>query len=124
MLVPATTGFGVPLLVTVRSQASVTVVVVVVLLLAAVGSLVADETEEVAVIVVAATVGATFTTTIMSAAEPAARLLESVQVTEVVVTQVQPAGADTETNVVLAGMASVKLAVAAAAGPLLVTVCV
>jgi hypothetical protein len=124
MLLPAVIGFGVPLLVTVRSHASVTLVVVVVLLFVAVGSLVVDETEEVAVIVVAATVGATLTTTMIFPAEPAARGLESTQVTEVVVVQVQPTGADTETNVVLAGIASMKVAAVAAAGPLLVTVCV
>ena len=86
------------------------------------GSVVPEaETEEFAVIVVAATVGARFTTTMMSADAPAATL-GLVQVTEAV--HVQPAGAETDTKVVLAGIASVKLAVDAAAGPLFVTVCV
>ena len=57
----------------------------------------------------------------MLADVPAVRL-GLVQVTDVVVTQVQPAGAETETKVVLVGMASVKLAPEAAAGPLFVMV--
>ena len=128
MLLPAATGFGVPLFVTVRSQAVVTVVVTVVLLFAALGSLVAEETVEFAVMVPAAIFGATFTTTMMSAEAPDARL-GSVQLTFPVaptagVVQDHPAGMETETNVVLAGVASVKLTVDAAAGPLFVTVCV
>ena len=122
MLLPAATGFGVPLLVTVRSQAVVTVVVTVVLLFAGLGSL-AEETEEFAVIVSAGTVGATLTTTMISTVAPAARL-GMVQVTEAVTVHVHPAGGATETKVVLAGIGSVKLTVDAAAGPLFVTVCV
>jgi prephenate dehydrogenase len=99
-----------------------------VLLLAEVGSIVVAVTEELAVIVPAATAGATLTTTIMSAEVPAASD-GSVQFTVPVpptagVVQVQPAGARTDWNVVLVGVASVKLAPAAAAGPLFVTVCV
>jgi prephenate dehydrogenase len=99
-----------------------------VLLLAEVGSVVVAVTEELAVIVPAATEGATFTTTIMPAEVPAASA-GSVQFTVPVpptagVVQVQPAGARTDWNVVLVGVASVKLAPAAAAGPLFVTVCV
>jgi hypothetical protein len=123
ILAPAATGLGTPLFVTAKSQTTMTVVVTVVLLLAELGSLVAEETDEFAVIVPAATVEATFTTITMSADVPAARL-GLVQVTEVVVVQVQPAGAETDTNVVFVGIASVKLTVVAAAGPLLVTVCV
>jgi hypothetical protein len=52
--------------------------------------------------------------------EPAATL-GLVQLTP---TQVHPAGATIETNVVLAGVASVKVAVVAAADPVLVTTCV
>src|ERR1700716_854397 len=102
MLLPAATGFGLPLLVTVRSQAVVTVVVTVVLLLAALGSL-AEEPEEFAVIVSAGTVGATLTTTIIAAVAPTARL-GMVQVTEAVTVHVHPAGGATETNGVLAGI--------------------
>ena len=73
-------------------------------------------------------VDATFTAMIMSAEAPDARLA-SVQFTFPVaptagVVQVQPAGTDTEANVVFGGVASVKLTAEAAAGPLLVTVCV
>jgi hypothetical protein len=74
-----------------------TVVTTVVLLLAAVGSLVLAVTDEFAVIEAATTGGAV---------------------------QDHPAGGDTDWNVVFAGVASVKLTLAADAGPLLVTVCV
>src|ERR1022692_4776148 len=121
MLLPAATGLGAPALVTVRSHLSTIVVLTVVLLLAAVGSAVVDGTEELAVMVPAAMVGATFTTTRMSAEALAGRV-GSLQVTEVVVTQDHPTGAETETKVVLAGIASVKLTADAAPGPLLVTV--
>jgi hypothetical protein len=127
-LLPAATGFGLPLFVTVRSQAVVTVVVTVVLLLAEFGSLVAADTDEFAVIVPAATDGATFTTTTMSTDAPTA-MLGFVQFTFPVpptagVVHVHPAGADTPWNVVLTGVASVKLTLVAAAGPLFVIVCV
>lgn len=110
------------MLVTARSHNVATFVTTVVLLLVELGSL-ADETEEFAVIVATATVGATFTTTMMSAEAPEARL-EMVQVTDAVVVQDQPTGAETETNVEFVGIASVKLIAVAVAGPLLVTVCV
>ena len=116
-------GLGTPLLVNVRSQAMRTFVTTVVLLLAAVGSLVVEDTEELAVIVATATVGATFTKMAISTDAPAA-IVGFVHVTEAVTVQVHPAGAETETNVVLAGIASAKLRFDAAAGPLLVTVCV
>jgi hypothetical protein len=123
MLLPAVTGLGVPLLVTVRSQATLTLVTTVVLLFAEFGSEVVAVTEEFAVIVAATTDGATLKTRTMSADEPAAKV-GSVQVTEVVVVQVHPAGASTETNVVLVGITSEKLTPEALAGPLFVTVCV
>ena len=103
MLPPAATGLGTPLSVTVRSQASRTLVTTVVLLLAEMGSAVVAETEEFAVIVATETLGATFTTTMISAEVPEARF-GSVQVTDVVTVQVHPAGAETETNVVFAGI--------------------
>ena len=89
--------------------------------MAELGSVVVAETEEFAVIVATVTDAATFTTTMMADDVPEA-MLGSVQVTEVVVVQVQPTGAETETNVVLVGIGSVKLTPVAAAGPLLVTV--
>jgi hypothetical protein len=123
MFDPAVTGLGTPLLVTLRSQSTAMVVVVVVVLVLT--ELLADRVD-VAVVVPAATLGATLTTTIMLADAPDARL-GSVQVTFPVaptagVTQVQPAGAMTDSNVVFVGVASVKFATVAAAGPLLVTV--
>ena len=124
MLAPAATGLGLPLLVTFRSQATRTFVTTVVLLLLGLGSVVPEEeTEEFAVMVATDTVGARFTTTMISADAPAATL-GLVQVTEAVAVHVQPTGAENDTKVVLAGIASVKLTGAAAAGPLLVTVCV
>jgi len=122
MFAAAATGLGLPLLVTVRLQAIRTFVTTVVLLLLEVGSVVPEEeTEEFAVIVATDTVGARFTTTMMFADAPAATL-GLVQVTAAV--HVQPGGAEADTKVVLAGIASVKLTVDAAAGPLFVTVCV
>jgi hypothetical protein len=117
------TGLGLPLFVTVKSQATLTLVTTVVLLLAEFGSEVVAVTEEFAVIVAATTDGATLKTRTISAEEPAVRL-GSVQVTEVVVVHVHPAGASTEANVVLVGITSEKLTPAAAAGPLFVIVCV
>ena len=89
-------------------------------LLARLGSLVVDVTEAVSLIGLVVTVAGTATTTMMSAEVFAARL-DAVQVTEVVVVQVQPAGAETETKVVLEGIASLKVRFAADAGPLLLT---
>ena len=117
-------GLGLPLFVSVRLQGVRTFVTTVVLLLLEVGSVVPEEeTEEFAVIVATATVGARFTATMMFADAPA-RTLGLVHVTEAVTVQVQPAGAETDTKVVLAGIASMKLTVDAAAGPLFVPVCV
>src|SRR5271157_3007636 len=129
MLLPAKTGFGVPLLVTDRSQATVSGVATVVLLFAEVGSPVVAVTDEFAVIVPAAVVAGTFTTTIMSAAVPAAIAVGSVQLTFPVAptagaVHVQPAGAETDWKVVFVGVASVKLTPVDAAGPLFVIVCV
>jgi hypothetical protein len=116
---PAATGLGLPLLVTARSQASVTGVFTVLLVVVA---LVA-ESVEVAAMGEAVSVAATLTTTMMSTDVPEAMLV-SLQVTVVaVVVQVQPAGAEAETTVVL-GIDSVKLTAEAAAGPLLVIVSV
>lgn len=91
------------------------------LLFVELGSLVVDEIVEFAVIVLAVTVAATLTTTMMSADAPEARL-GSVQTTEAPFVQDQPTGAETETNVVLVGMISLKLTAEAVAGPLLVMV--
>jgi hypothetical protein len=109
-------------LVTAKSQTVATFVITLVLLLAEYGSVVPDEaTEEFAVIVATDTVEARLTTTEMLAEVPEARVV-AVQVTDAVIVQDHPDGAATEANVVLAGMASVKVTPVAVAGPLLVTV--
>ena len=100
MFDPAATGLGLPLLVTVRSQATITVVVTLVLLFEINGSDVVADTDEAAVTELAATVEGTFKITMMFAVAPAARL-GLVQVTVPVeptagVVQVQPAGAETD----------------------------
>lgn len=115
-----------PLFVTARSHTAMAGVVMVVLLFAEFGSLVVEETEEFAVIEVAVTLGARFTATMMVADALAAKV-GSLQVTLPVpptagAVQVQPAGAETETNVVLVGTASRKLTAEAGPGPLFVTV--
>jgi hypothetical protein len=51
-------------------------------------------------------------------------MVDSVQLIGPVVVQVQPAGVGMETNVVFAGIASVKVPPAQLLGPLLVTTCV
>jgi hypothetical protein len=110
IVLPAVTGFGVPLLVTDKSQTTVTAVLTVVLLLLASGSDVVADTEEVAVIVAAVTVDGTFNTTMISAEaaaermEPLTQLIVPVPPTDGVV-QLHPAGAETDWKVVFAGVA-------------------
>jgi hypothetical protein len=128
MLDPAVTGFGVPLLVTVKSQATFTLVTTLVLLFEERGSDVVADTEDAAVIEVAVTVAGTLSTTMMLADAPEARLGFVHVIVPVApppgVVQVHPAGVEMDANVVFVGVASVNVAPAAAAGPLLVTVCV
>jgi len=128
MVDPAVTGLGVPLLVTVRSQATIKFVVTLVLLLAEFGSEVVADTAEVAVIELAVTVDGTFSTTMMSVAvpEPMLGLVQLIVPVPLIagVVQVQPAGAETDWKVVFVGVASVNVAPDAAAGPLFVIVCV
>jgi hypothetical protein len=129
IVLPAATGLGLPLFVTAKSQSALTFVMTVVVLLLKLGSLVVGswETEELAVIDETATVDATLTTTMMAADAPEATL-GLVQFTLPVaptagVVHDQPAGTEMEAKVVFVGTASVKLALAAVPGPLLVTVC-
>jgi len=112
-------------LVTVRSHTVLTLVVTDAL---AVLTAFVAVTDDGAVIVATATFDGTFSTTTMLAVSPTAKL-GSVQVTVPVppiagVVHVHPAGAITDWYVVFAGVASVKLAVVAAAGPRFVTVSV
>src|SRR5579862_2550654 len=113
MVAPAATGLGVPLLLTARSQATVTGVLVLVVMVSAFVA----ETEEVAAIAAAVTLEGTLTTTTMDA-DVVAAMLVSVQVIFPVaptagVVQFQPAGAETEAKVVLVGTASRKLTLVA-----------
>ena len=113
MLLPAVTGLGLPALVTERSQRSPTPTITVVVLLLEFGSDVVAVTEELAVIGPPNTLAGTFTTITMSAALPAARLAESVQITFPLdptagAVHVQPAGAITDSNVVFVGVGSVN----------------
>jgi hypothetical protein len=129
ILFPARTGLGVPLFVTARSQLFCAYTCVVVVLFARFGSEVVAATEDVAVTSPAAAAADTSTTTTIFAEVPDARFAESVQLIVPVpptagVVQLHPAGARTESNVVFVGVASVKLTPVAAAGPLLVIVCV
>lgn len=123
---PAATGLGVPLLVTARSQTTFTLVVTLVLLLEESGSEVVAETEEEAVIVAAVTVAGTFTTMMMSAEDAVAtdglvQVIVPVAPTAGVV-QVHPGADVMDWNVVFVGVASVKVAPDAVAGPLFVIV--
>lgn len=128
MFALAATGLGVPLFVTARSHSTESGVTAVVLLLAEFGSLVVAETEELAVMEAAVTVAGTLTTTMMSAAEPAVKLVALQVIVPVAptagVVHVHPEGAMTDSNVVLVGVASVKTTADEVAGPLFVMVCV
>lgn len=128
MFVPSVAVAG-AILDTPTSAAVVTVVVAVAVLLAAFGSAVADATAaEFATAVPLAALGLTRTTKVKVAEAPFAKE-PVVAVTFPVpptggVVVVQPAGALIETNVVLAGTASVSDASAALAGPAFVAVIV
>jgi hypothetical protein len=130
MSLPATTGFGEAVFVTVISACAVvpTTVVAIAVLFNEFGSNTAELTVAVSVIAVPlATPVFTFTTSANVPAVPPA-MLKSVQTTLPVkptegVLQTQPDGADIETKVVFAGVACTKTASSAALGPLLVTTC-
>jgi hypothetical protein len=131
MWVPATTGFGDAALVTVNSAPAVvpTTVDAEAVLLAALGSLTDELTVAVSVTTVPFAVPAFTFTTIEKVAAVLPGIFRSVQTTLPVpplggAAQLQPAGADMETKVVLAGTASTRVALSAALGPLLVTSCV
>jgi uncharacterized membrane protein YccF (DUF307 family) len=127
MLLPAVTGFGLAELVTLRSAcvAPATPIVTVAVLSAGFVSWVVVDTVAVSVMIVPAAVpAATFTITGKVLVEFGATVV-SVQLMDPVVVQVHPAGTGvSETNVVLAGIASVKVAVEQLLGPVLVTTCV
>lgn len=131
MSLPATTGLGEATFVTVISAVELgpTTVDALAVLLSELGSL----TDELAVAVSVMTVPLArpvFTfTTIENVAAVLPVMLSAVQTTFPVapmsgVTQLQPVGAVTETNVVFAGTACTSVALSAALGPLLVRTCV
>lgn len=126
-MLPADTGFGLPEFVTLRSACVplATPIITVAELLAVFVSRVVVATVAVSVMSVPAAVPAfTVTTTGNVLVEPGATLGFE-QLMEPVVVQVHPAGTGVrETKVVLAGNASVKVAVAQLLGPVLVTTCV
>ena len=125
MLLPAATGFGLAEFVTLRSAcaAPATPIVTVAELLVWFVSLVVVATVTVSVMSVPATVPAfTFTITGKVEVDPGATL-GLVQLIDPAVVQVHPAGTGlSETKVVLAGNASVKVALAQLLGPGLVTI--
>ena len=127
MFWPAFTGFGLPELVTLRSAcpAVATPTFTVAELSLGFVSDVAEAAVAVSVIIVPAPVPAfTVTTTGKVLDEPGATL-GLVQLIDPAVVQVHPAGTGvSDTNVVFAGNASVKVALVQLLGPLLVTTCV
>jgi hypothetical protein len=127
MLFPAVTGFGLAEFVTLRSAcaALATPIVTVAELLAVFVSLVDVATIAVSVMIVPAAVPAlTVTTTGNVLIEPGATV-GLVQLMDPAVVQVHPVGTGlSETKVVLAGNASVNVALAQLLGPELVTTCV
>jgi hypothetical protein len=123
MLPPAVTGLGLAVLVILRS-ASVAVATPVVTVAVLLAVLVSWEVVATVTVSVMSVPPVTFMTTGNVLVVPGATL-GSEQLMEPVVVQVQPAGTGvSETNVVLAGKASVKLAVEQLLGPVLVTTCV
>jgi hypothetical protein len=127
MLFPAVTGFGLAEFATLRSAcvALATPIVTVAELLAVFVSLVDVATIAVSVMIVPAAVPAlTVTTTGNVLIEPGATV-GLVQLMDPAVVQVHPVGTGlSETKVVLAGNASVNVALAQLLGPELVTTCV
>src|ERR1700722_1395607 len=131
MFPPAATGLGVPLFVTARSQATLSGVdAVMFVLLPEIGSLVVVVTlaDSAIGLEAAVTLAGTFTTTMMSASDATARFAAVQLMLPVLPTagavQVQPAGANTDWNVVLVGVDSIKLSPVAVAGPLFAIACV
>src|SRR5271169_1188388 len=127
MFLPATTGFGAAEFVNVSSACAVvpTTVAAVAVLLVELGSLVDELAVEVSVITVPFAVPEFTLTTIEKVAAVLAAWLSVVQITFPVFPepgpmQVQPAGAEMENRVVFAGMASTRVELSAALGPLLV----
>jgi hypothetical protein len=131
MLAPGATPFGEAALVTTKSAPAAvpTIVDAEAVLLAEFGSLTDELTFAVSVITVPFAVPVFTLTTSAKVAAVLPAMFRLVQTTLPLlptagVVQVQPAGVAMETNVVLLGTASTRVALSAALGPLLVTTCV
>jgi hypothetical protein len=125
IVLPARTGFGVPVIVTARSACPVvaTTTVAIATLFEGFGSVVVAETVAISVIVIPEAVKAfTFTTTVNLVDAPTASVGIVHEITPPVHVQPDvPEVAATETKVVFVGTVSVKATLLAAAGPLFVT---
>src|SRR5947209_12571061 len=121
MLLPAKLGSGESLLVIARSALVCTVVVAVPVLLAATGSTVVLAAVALLVIVAPlAVLALTWTTIVKTADSPATTVaFEKTIGPEVLTAQPLPVVTPAETNVVLAGTASVTVTICASDGPLL-----
>src|SRR5271163_1146437 len=130
MLLPACTGLGDAVFVTVRFGPDVpTTVVAVAVLFAEFGSGAEELTETESVITVPLVVALPTFTTRVNVPEVDPGISTLVQTTFPVPpvpgpVQLHPEGAAIETNVVLAGIGATTVALSAALGPLLVTTCV
>jgi hypothetical protein len=131
MSVLACTGFGEAVLVTVTSAFVVvpTTVLTLAVLLVETGSLADELTASVSVIIVPfATPVFTFVTSVnVAAVDPTMSTFEQTALPAVPIAgvmQLHPSGAAMETKVVFAGTVEIRVALSAALGPLLVTICV
>lgn len=130
MLFPAWTGFGEAEFVTERlGPAPPTIAVTLAVLFAELGSVAADETDAVSVRAVPFATPVLTLTTRVNVAEVDPAIFTLVQTTLPVppspgVRQLHPAGDAIETNVVFAGTVETRVALSAALGPPLVTICV
>lgn len=124
MLLPSVTGLGVAELVTLRSAcvAVATTTVATALLLLGFGSVVVADTFAVSTMAVPEGVAPFTVTTTANVAKAPDRRVGFVQVSVPLTTeQVQPETGETETNVVFAGIASLKATVDAGPAPLFLT---
>ena len=122
MLLVASTGTGLAMLVTDKSAELPTKTLAEAVLFAQVGSLAVQETESVWVMVVPDAAFVFTTTANVKLADALAARVEIVQV-RVPRVHVHPVGPVRDCAVVFAGVVSVSVMVVAEAGPLLVTVC-
>ena len=127
MLLPAITGLGKAVLLTVNSPLAVvpTIVVTVAVLFARFGSFAKELTDAVSEITVPFAVPLLTFSTHENVADVEAAMFEVLQTAlpgPAGVKHVHPAGAANDTNVVLAGTVATNVALSAALGPLFVTI--